>query len=174
MKRLQGVFLINRAHTFFILFLFVGCFGVASQVLKNEKIVIGFKTKNEKILTVAKDTADTYLVYRYGSAQKVALEFPKEKTESWERFFFSNYLRGGGKTNEGMHIGYLYFENEGYTYVVYQEYLAALEKTRYGIKVIEDKTGKTTNIEALESSVKGSLYELGSEKRIKKGDRLFM
>ena len=142
--------------------------------LENEQILFEFKTQNNKRLTIAKDKSDKYLVYRYGTENKIQFEYPNEKLNSWKKFEFSNYLRGGGKANEGMDLSYLYFQVENNKYVVYAEYLAQTGKTNYGIKVINLKNDKTTTIKANHNSIIGTLSVFRDNKKIEKGEELFM
>jgi len=142
-------------------------------VLDNEEVLLEFTTKRDKKLTIAKDKSDTYLVYRYGTADKIEFEFPTNKRLAYQEFSFSWYYRGGGVQNEGMDLNYLYFKNGNYKYVVYQEYIAQTGKIESGILVINMKTDKRTTIKAVEATVKGSLYELRDDKKINVGEELF-
>jgi hypothetical protein len=58
-------------------------------------------------------TQPDYIVYRFGTKDKIKLEFPENKADSWSKFTYSYYLRGGGAENEGMDLNYLSFENGG-------------------------------------------------------------
>lgn len=142
--------------------------------IENEQILFEFKTNNNKILVIAKDNLDKYLVYRYGTKDCIEFEYPNERNKSWKKFKFSSYLRGGGIRNEGMDLNYLYFQTGNYKYVVYQEYIAQNGETDYGIKVINLKTGKTTNIKAETDTTKGTLTDFRNNKKIGKGDELFL
>ena len=72
-----------------------------NYILPNEKVVFSFITKNCKKMVLAKDKNNNYLIYRFGSTQKIELEYPKDKNMlSWSKFRFSFYLRGGGVQNE--------------------------------------------------------------------------
>lgn len=145
----------------------------ASYILSNESALLAFRTKNNKKLVIAKDTGNKYLTYRFGMPNKIELEYPKNKTNNWRQFKFSYYFRGGGVENEGVDFNYLYFKKGNYRYVVYQEYTARSEETKYGIKVINLKTKETTKIKAKPSTVEGSLGELRDNDKIKEGDKLF-
>jgi hypothetical protein len=73
-----------------------------------------------------------------------------------------------------MDLNYLYFQTGNYKYVVYQEYIAQKGETDYGIKIINLKTGKTTNIKAKAETTKGTLTNFRNNKKIGKGDELFL
>lgn len=148
---------------------------VAQQyVLENEKVLFEFTTTNNKKLVIAKNISDLYLVYRYGSSTEIELEFPINKEGAWENFKFSSYSRGGGEMNEGIELNYIYFDIGIYTYVVYEEYLAKKGKTNYGIKIVDAEKNKIEHIKVASNSVRGSLTIFREQKKIKKGDELFM
>jgi hypothetical protein len=48
--------------------------------LENEQILFEFKTNNNRILVIAKDNLDKYLVYRYGTKDCIEFEYPNKKT----------------------------------------------------------------------------------------------
>lgn len=144
-----------------------------SYIQDNETTLLAFGTKNDKRLVIAKDTADKYLLYRFGTLEKIELEYPSSRKNSWRQFKFSYYFRGGGIQNEGVDFNYLYFKKGNYRYVVYQEYTARSKETKYGIKVINLKTKETTKIKAKPSTVEGSLGEFRDNDKIKEGDKLF-
>lgn len=145
----------------------------SSYLMDNETALLEFKTENGKRLVIAKDTVNNYLFYRFGTPNKIELEYPSDKKNSGNQFKFSYYFRGGEIQNEGVDFNYLYFKKGNYRYVVYQEYTARSKETKYGIKVINLKTKETTKIKAKPSTVEGSLGELRDNDKIKEGDKLF-
>lgn len=164
----------KKQSILFILFLIpILTFG-QKYCLENEQILFEFKTQKNKKLIIAKDKLNKYLVYRYGTKDKIEFEYPSGKLNSWKKFKFSTYLRGGGKANDGMDLNYLYFQVDDYKYVIYQEYLARTEEINYGIRVINLKNDKTTNIKAEPKTIKGSLSVFRDENKIEKGEELFM
>lgn len=162
-----------------ILLLLIGCLvwitGYSQLYqLPNENSILSFQTTKGKRVSICIDKKQNYLVYRFGTAKKVELEFPKVKDKSsFNQFEYSSYLRGGGIQNEGMELEYLAFTNEGVKYVVYDTYAARGNKYNIGIKVIDVVTEKTTNIPGRYKSRKGSLGILGEMKLVKKGDELY-
>lgn len=113
-----------------------------------------------------KDTARLYNI-RFGTIDKVELEYPEKKADSWRKFTYSYYLRGGGAGNEGLDLNYLTFENGGYEYQVYQEYTAKDNVTNVGVTITNKSTRKETNIKGLSDSVEGSLINLRENEKIK-------
>lgn len=86
------------------------------------------------------------------------MEFPEKKANSWERFAFSFYMRGGG---EGLDLNYLIFHNGDFTYKVYEEYSAADDKKAVGIRIKNEKTGKEyDHLTGDPKSIIGSLVSL--------------
>lgn len=135
----------------------------------NEEVLLSFKMANSsKTLSICiSKTQPDYIVYRFGTKDKIELEFPENKLDSWSKFTYSYYLRGGGSGNEGMDLNYLSFENGGFKYEIYQEFTAKDNITNIGIKVIDQVTNKETDIKGLSDSIEGSLINLRDNKKIK-------
>ena len=68
-------------------------------ILPNEENIISFITKKGKIVTLSKDKNNEYIIYRFGSKEKIELEYPEKNKNSWNKFTYSFYHRGGGKAN---------------------------------------------------------------------------
>lgn len=135
---------------------------------KDEDILISFKlADSDKIATIciSKLNAD-YIIYRYGKPSNIEMEYPDKTDSSWDKFTYSYYLRGGGIDNEGMDLNYLYFENSGYKYEIYQEYDSQSDETSVGITVTNLKTGDVTDIKGDNKSMKGSLIDLRDNNKI--------
>ena len=136
---------------------------------ENEKVLFSFKLANSpKTLSVClSKTQSDYIVYRFGSKDKIELEIPENKTDSWSKFTYSYYLRAGGAENEGMDLNYLSFENGGYEYQIYQEYTAKDNVINVGVKITDKATNKETDIKGSSNSIEGSLINLRENKKIK-------
>lgn len=136
---------------------------------EDEEILFSFKTENSnKTLSVCMSKSDQeYIVYRFGTKEKVELEFPEDKADSWSKFAYFYYLRGGGKENVGMDMNYLMFENGGYEYEIYQEYTAVDESTKVGVRIKDKSTKKETDIKGLSDTLIGSLIGLRDNDKIK-------
>ncbi len=128
-------------------------------LLKNETKLYSFKTKSSKQVIVAKDSSNNYLIYRFGTSNKIEFEFPEKTKSSFKKFKYSFYMRGGGAQNEGMDLNYLYFENDNFKYIIYDTYYAAGNKHSIGVKVVDLKTKKTTDIKGEIKTQKGSLTD---------------
>ena len=109
---------------------------------------------------------DEYLVYRFGTPQKVELDFPKDKDSSFSRFRFYSYLRGGGPENEGLDLNRLSFVKDGTSYQIFEEIGASDPAPSIGIRVTMAKTKKEIVIKGIPSTIKGTLLTLREEERI--------
>ena len=140
--------------------------------LLDEEIVFSFKFVNsDKLLTVATSKKEDYLVCRIGTKDAVELEFPSEKADSWNQFYYSYYLRGGGAENKGLDLDYLSFTIDSLCYEIYHEYAAANEEYSVGFMIIdlgsisENGAADTmTKIQGDNSSILGSLKKLHETK----------
>ena len=145
------------------LFLFLALFPTVSfgqsYLLKTEEVILSFTTKNGKKVVLAKDKANAYIIYRYGTPTKVEFEFPDKSKGSWSKFKYSFYLRRGGALNEGMDLNYLSFSNENFKYTIYDTYHEVDIKSNIGIKVTNLITNKTTDIKGLYNAKKGTLID---------------
>lgn len=160
----------------FSIFLFLyGCNAATAQnfVLPNEELVYAFHTTNGKKVVVAKDTADQYLVYRFGTKKKIEFEYPEKNENSWKKFTYSFYLRGGGKKNDGLDLNYLQFTNGNYKYVVFDTYSAMDNHSDIGIKVIDLTTQKTILLKGIYTTQKGSLIDFRRNELIEQSDEMF-
>jgi hypothetical protein len=128
---------------------------------KSESVMFSFQTQNGKYVMLAKDKHDAYIVYRFGTADSVEFEYPEKNMDSWGKFKYAYYLRGGAIQNAGMDLNYLHFTNNGYKYYIYDVYYA--EKSRssgFGIGVTDLKTNKTITIKGAEKTRKGTILDL--------------
>ncbi len=131
---------------------------MAQLDLGNEEVIYSFKTAKGKSVVICLNLDGDYLIYRFGTDEKVELEFPNEMNESsFKKFKYYYLFRGGGASNDGMDMNYLVFKNGNYKYIIYDE-ISENEK-QCGIKVIDEKTGKTTDIKGVFNTRKGSLID---------------
>jgi outer membrane protein assembly factor BamE (lipoprotein component of BamABCDE complex) len=131
-----------------------------NYVKPNEVELYSFRTFEGKKVSICKDTLDKYLIYRFGTEEKVELEYPNDKSSSWDNFKYYYYLRGSGIQNEGMDENSLSFSNGKYKYEIYDNYTAMDDFFEIGIKVINTENGLVTTLKGELSSQKGSLINL--------------
>ncbi len=134
----------------------------------NEQNIFSFRVqKSLKIMTIAISKNPDYIVYRFGTEDHIELEFPKEKKNSWSRFTYAWYLRGGGIQNAGLDLDYLRFVNNGYQYEVYSEYSAEGNGTDVGVRITNEKTNEIWTINGDASTVTGSLINFRDNSKIR-------
>ena len=149
--------------TFLMFFLPLSIF---AQKASKDNVIYSFRTKNGKTMTLSLDETKKQLVYRYGKASKIELEFPNEKLEeSLKQFTYSFYMRGGGKENAAMDMNHLSFVNKDYKYIIYDE--TAEGKRMVGIIEINQDTKKRTKSIGIVRSVRGSLIDFRTNKLVK-------
>ena len=158
---------------FLFILLQVQLLSAQHYLLANEELIYTFETAKGKKVMLAKDKDDAYIIYRFGTKDKIEFEYPEKTKDSWSKFTYTFYFRGGGADNEGLDLNYVSFTNKGYQYVIYDTYSAAENKTTFGIKVIQEKTKKTTNIPGLAKTQKGTLIDFRDNGLLKVGEELF-
>lgn len=142
----------------------------AQYLLPNEEILYSFETKAGKKMALVKDKKDAYIQYRFGNKDHVEMEFPAERTkDSWKKFKYRSYMRGGGKQNAAMELNYLTFTNKDYQYQLYKTYYAEDGSYNTGITVTDHK-GKETDISGIYKTIKGCMCKLEESALIEKED----
>jgi len=158
-----------KKYIFILTFLIPATFW-AQYLLPNEEVVFSFDAKNGKKLSLVKDKANQYIQYRFGTKTKVEMQFPAERTkESWKKFHYNSYMRGGGKDNAAMEIHNLLFKNNGYEYVIFRAYHSEGNDYSAGI-IIKDIKGKESRISGNYKTVKGCICNLEETGMIERED----
>lgn len=143
------------------LFLFAKLSFGQQYLFPNEEVIFSFETAKGKKMVLAKDKKDGYIIYRFGTDKKIELEYPKEKNkESWNKFTYSHYSRGGGVQNLAMDITSIYFQIGNFDYAVYDDYYSEGNEYTTGIIVTDLITNKETTINGKYKSIKGSFYKV--------------
>ena len=94
----------------------------APNVLRRpgETTVFSFITSRGKTVALCEGPQSAYLVYRFGTAAKMELQYPAVlDASSWKKFTYSWYFRGGGLANAGHSDAHLAFRNGKVTYELY-------------------------------------------------------
>lgn len=141
-----------------------------AYLLENEKVAYSFLTRSNKRLMIAMDKSEKYLVYRYGSEDKVELEFPSDKTNSWSQFAYHRYTRPAPESMTNLSLS---FTIGDFTYSVYDntsegendagEHVSSHE---CGININRDRSN--IDIEGLLETRVGSLWDLESIEKLPK------
>ena len=138
-----------------------------------ETPVFSFKTNGGKIATLCRGPKGNYLVYRFGTAAKVELQYPAMlDASSWRKFTYWSYTRGGGAANSGLETFRLTFENKGVQYVLSDEITAFYNRQHeedYRREVGVDITvkGKDFSINGNPDTAVGNLYEVKNDHKVK-------
>jgi len=133
--------------------------------IDKEQVVFSFETKAKKSLSICKHTKNDYLVYRYGVSGKIEMQYPKalDKT-SWSAFTFSGTRRAGAKANAGFGYYDLSFSVSKFNYAVVQTWDDQADSYSIGVAIRSERNGRTTLIEGLRETQKGSLVLLEEER----------
>ena len=124
-------------------------------------------------MVLARDSVNKYIIYRFGGKDKIEFEFPDKTKDSWNKFTYSFYLRGGGKPNEGMDLNYVYFMSENVKYIIYETYYSRDEKSQCGVKILNTTTNKTHDIGGNIKTKEGNLTDFRSNELLKMTDEIF-
>jgi len=123
-------------------------------------------------MALVKDKTNRYIQYRFGTQQKIEMEFPANRTkESWKQFHYNSYWRGGGVANAGMEVDNLQFFNDGVEYILFRTYHAEGEEYSAGI-IVTNKSKKTTRIIGNYKTVKGCICNLENTGMIQKEENI--
>jgi len=121
-----------------------------------EEVLFGFSLKkSNKIVLVCNQKDDKYLVYRFGTKDKVELQYPSTlNLASWKAFRYSGYSRGG-MNNSPMEMHSLTFTNNHITYKITEDWDGDHNDSRANIIINMD--GKKTKLAGNANSKNGSL-----------------
>jgi len=137
----------------------VSLFSGDDLLQQGETLLFSFRTKSKKIVSLALGPQEKYLVYRFGRKGHIEFVYPQDKKNSFSKFTYSYYLRGGGAMNAGLDLNFLRFSNQGYLYVVYDEFSSEDHSRAVGVKVIKD--GKTlVDIQGIPETAKETLVNI--------------
>jgi len=135
----------------------------------NEKVIISFSivdSDKNAALCISEENPD-YIVFRFGTSENLELEFPDNLDESWDKFTYSYYIRGGSMENEGLDLNYVTFEYSGVKYEIFQEYSSEIDATDFGIRITDLTSYEETILKATKDSIEGDLRVLRDCDKIK-------
>jgi hypothetical protein len=154
---------------FFVLFFKIDAHAQFDSSLckANEEIVFAFQLEDQQWVSVCKEKNGKYLVYRFGNKNKIELQIPAVlDSNSWKRFIFNGYDRGGGKENAAMHFAYLSFGHNKVIYEVYELWNSEDSIEHCGLTVMINN--KAADKPGVLNTRKGKLLELLYNDRLKK------
>lgn len=125
--------------------------------LPTENLVVRFDMKDsDKTLAVCMDKQKNYLIYRFGTKDKIEFEYPEKKDNSWSNFSYLHQDNAGESQSETLTT--LTFQNGDYEYVVYER--LANQTTFVGVKIINLSTKKETDRQGDASTFAGVWYDV--------------
>jgi hypothetical protein len=129
----------------------------------NEEVVFSFTLSNsKKSIYLCKDREEKYLVYRFGTNNKVELQYPKKlDASSWKAFILRGQKRFGGKANAGFGDYSLTFNNNNVKYILFDSWSDEDDSKEIGIKV--NISGKETILKGNYKTKNGTLLRLDDE-----------
>ena len=132
----------------------------------NEEVLFGVNLKsNNKIAVVARDKKDKYIVYRFGTKDKIELQYPAILDQSaWKSFRYSGYSRLGIK-NSPEEIHSISFSNNNIDYQIYDNWIG--DKKQYDVGITVNMNGKKVDLKGNASTRFGTIGSL-----MDKGDLL--
>ena len=147
--------------------------GAAALARVGETTVFAFRTKSGKTAALCRGPKGAYLVYRFGTAAKVELQYPaKLDASSWKKFTYWSYTRGGGAANEGMESAQLRFENGGVEYTLTdatRAYYTRQHEEDYRREVGIDVSvkGKPVSVVGMAATAVGDLSDVKKDGKVK-------
>jgi hypothetical protein len=144
---------------------------VNENLCKNdEEVVYSFRTSEEqKVVTLCINNEKDYIIFRYGTQDKIEIEYPDISDDSWNNFAYCYYLRGGGPENEGLDLNFLTFKSKEYSYILYEKYYAPENDHQYGLVIINNNNGDENDISGSSDSVTGTLIDFRWNSKIIEG-----
>lgn len=106
-------------------------------VKQGEEVQFSFRlVHSKKTVVVCKGANSKYLVYRFGTSDKVELQYPAQlDTNSWKLFKYRGYTRGGGKENLARGEYTLEFTNKEISYKLHEDWNSEDDSYDIGIDV---------------------------------------
>ncbi len=113
---------------------------------QGEHLIYFFQEEDsENCMSISTDESETYLIYRFGTKDKLDLEYPSSTADSWDSFTYMYYFRGGGEENSGLDLNYLQFDIGSYKYIIYDEYLSEADSKDAGIMIYDMTTPRPSD-----------------------------
>ena len=149
----------------FIFFESLVCAGsfVNGLCRSNEELLYSFTlNRSRKSVCLCKEKEGAYLVYRFGTPDKIELQYPEKPDHtSWRSFIFYGEKRFGGKANAGFGDYWLSFENKHVRYRVYETWNDEDGSKEIGVEVTSN--GKRIFLKGDTKSKEGTLLRLDDE-----------
>ncbi len=139
--------------------------GPAQLCKQGETVLFGFQMeKSSKFVAFCTNKKEDYMVYRFGTAAKVELEYPQNRKDTWSKFSQIHFGEECDRKGKGSYlaftigdVGYTVRERCFFNDESIADKNAADEAYQVDIEVKNAKTGKTTVLMGREGTRSGSL-----------------
>ena len=133
-----------------------------------ERILFSFETKKGQLASLCQSSVKNngYLVYRFGFLGKIEMEYPKNRKDSYSKFTYKFYMRGGGTENDAEDLNSLEFDNNGTTYSIYQDMESGAQGVKVGISVKLPNKDRAIDIKGIAFTATGTLADLRGDERV--------
>ena len=163
--------IVDIKKIFSILFFSFICLSASAQVSdplrkENEITILSFRMERAPkyvSICMAKDANNPYIVYRYGTPERIDLEYPFDLKNSFDYFKYTNYLQNISNSNNGFDLNYLEFTYSEWKYIIYEEHTYDAENnftTNIGVKAISLKANISYDLKGMISTIHGSMIFL--------------
>jgi predicted RNA-binding protein len=154
-----------RYPFFLVAFVFFFNFEANAQKVKkaqkveqaHEEIIYSFVTSENKIVVIAYEKQQNYVVFRYGTNEKVEVEIRESKTTAEKKFKYSFFKRGTPKHTNYLDLNYLNVNVGATQYVIFEDYIALGVEPEIGIIITDANIGDRKEIKGDITTKKGTL-----------------
>jgi hypothetical protein len=130
-------------------------------------VVFAFQLTKQKWVSVCQEKQELYIVYSFGTSNKIELQYPEVlDTSSWSKFSLKACSRGSSKQNAAMYFAFLHFINHGVSYEVYDQRDSGDDLREIGINIRIQQNKK--QLKGILVSHQHSLLSLMDSEKIKK------
>ena len=131
------------------------------QLKKNsEELIYSFITIDNKTVVIAHEKQQNYVVFRYGTKDKIEIEVIESKTTADKKFKYSFFSKGTqGKFNY-LDLNYLCLNIGSIQYVVFEDYVSIHEQPEVGIIITDANIGDRKEIRGVAATKQGTLTGL--------------
>lgn len=146
----------------FVVLLFFLAFKTFAQkaqkiTMKHEETIFSFVTSENKTVVIAYEKQQNYVVFRYGTNEKIEVEVRESKTNAEKKFKYSFFKRGTSKHTNYLDLNYLNVNVGSMQYVVYEDYISLGNEPEIGIIITDANIGERVEIKGDFKTKNGSL-----------------
>lgn len=125
--------------------------------MQHEETIFSFVTSENKMVVIAFEKQQNYVVFRYGTNEKVEIEIRESKTTAEKKFKYSFFRRGTPKHTNYLDLNYLNVNVGAIQYVIFEDYIALGVEPEIGIIITDANIGDRKEIKGDITTKKGSL-----------------